>query len=432
MIYLQEGSTFTKDRWVEILQITSDEISSLLLSGIFKTVFVNNSFQLQLLFVGEMLFKNDYAISFPKCVSKKNFTYTKIKLIRYILKQYFNSRKKQDAVFKDENENIFFNDNFASKEYEIYIALRNYFQNKGNYKKKEIIASSKKVKSIEWKKTIKNSIAYIDQDNVIYPSPQSKSIIDYENDVTEIFKCIITYLADKYELDSIKHYINVNCESRLSIDELIKNKIRYCNRIKNELSHTYNSEDIFILNLILDYLELNYSYSGKNEIKLFGTTSFHVIWEFICSTFFKNEYSQVIDNFAHPKWYIENTYFEKNKFIPDILLHSNENLFILDAKYYYPIPDKVCGASDIAKQFIYAQVSPYKKIMNFFIFPFDDDKLIECSGYVSVFKDKNELPHFQTQRIHTIKLSLFPVIEKIINKEHESWDKNNLSQLVVQ
>ena len=70
--------------------------------------------------------------------------------------------------------------------------------------------------------------------------------------------------------------------------------------------------------------------------------------------------------------------------------------------------------------------------MNFFIFPFDDEKLIECSGYVSVFKDKNELPHFQAQRIHSIKLSLFPVIEKIINKEHESWDKNNLSQLVVQ
>ena len=93
MIYLQEGSTFTKDRWIEILQITSDEISSLMLSGIFKTVFVNNSFQLQLLFVGEMLFKNDYAISFPKCVSKKNFTYTKIKLIRYILKQYFISKK---------------------------------------------------------------------------------------------------------------------------------------------------------------------------------------------------------------------------------------------------------------------------------------------------------------------------------------------------
>ena len=82
MIYLQEGSTFTKDRWVEILQITSDEISSLMLSGIFKTVFVNNSFQLQLLFVGEMLFKNDYAISIVK---KNKMLYLKMKMKIFFL-----------------------------------------------------------------------------------------------------------------------------------------------------------------------------------------------------------------------------------------------------------------------------------------------------------------------------------------------------------
>lgn len=188
--------------------------------------------------------------------------------------------------------------------------------------------------------------------------------------------------------------------------------------INQELSVQFITQKQNLLKLMRTYIELE-DFSIAESVSMFGTGSFHAVWEKVCGTVFGNQLEDGIDPDLLPKemknvirwsdiearakWEIcekdgDKSPDEKDasKLKPDIVALDKENsvLYILDAKYY--IPDfsgnsikKVPGIGDINKQHLY-QLSYHPligknnwKVMNAFLMP--ESKKNSAGSNISAF-----------------------------------------------
>jgi len=412
MILLKEGETFPSEVWINKLDLQSLEFNQLLQRAVFKPI-KNSKKELvyRLAFVGEIALSRNYAISVPKCLGRspdKSLLF----YIQQTLKKYFDSLDKQDSVQREDIENLFFYNDTKSKEVEVYLTLKTYFLNKGIYKHRIQKLTNDTSRPIDWKKTIQQSHVYVSEDSAFYSNPYTKKYVEEENLVSEIFKAILAELTNKYEHSEVKDEILQNCHSYLTFENIKDNAISYCERIRLESSNTFNSDDLLVLSILIEYLEDKLGHLGDGVVRLYGTSSFHVIWEHICSTVFENKYEELASMLHQPAWVIEGEFHEKGSFIPDVITKKEDKTYIIDAKYYYPIPKKVCGVSDIAKQLIYAQISGNKDISNILVFPSSNEHNVVNKGYVSIFDDdKVEVKEFKKQRIQVLELSFITAIK---------------------
>ena len=118
------------------------------------------------------------------------------------------------------------------------------------------------------------------------------------------------------------------------------------------------------------FLKEQNSFSNENYLTLFGTSSYHVIWEAMLKKVFddkldsivefKGEKIKLIDVIKKPKWIYKNikTYEADGTFIPDIVTFYKNQFIILDAKYYNLHFDEnnlsgQPGLESITKQYLY-------------------------------------------------------------------------------
>lgn len=427
MIFVKEGEVLPLEAWIDRLDLQSYEFDLLLQKSVFKPV-MNKKKNLvyRLVFVGEIALTQNYIVSVPKCCeyppSKSTISY-----IQKVLKKYFESIKKQDSVQRENIESLFFYNDSKSKEVEVYLTLKSYFLNKGIYKRKIQKWTNDLSKSIDWKKTLQSSQTYISDDSVLYSNPYTKNFIDKENFVSELFKAILKELSYKYEQSEVKQEILQHCSSNFILNDIKDNAIKYCQVIRIELAHTFNSDDLLILSTLIEYLEDRLGHMGDGVVRLFGTSSFHVIWEHICSTVFDNDFDELSPLLNQPLWNIDNAYIEKGKFIPDVMIKKEGKNYIIDAKYYFPLPEKVCGVSDLAKQFIYAQISGEENISNILVFPSSCFEGVSNKGYVSIYdSNKSELPAFKSQRIQVLEISFLSAVKAYIGEKDLSLLRDSI------
>jgi hypothetical protein len=412
MVLLKEGEIFPLDVWVNKLDLQSSEFNQLLQRAVFKPVkHTNKDIVYRLAFVGEIALSRSYAIAVPKCFEK---TPDKSSLfyIQQTLKKYFDSSDKQDSVQREDIQNLFFYNDSKSKEVEVYFTLKSYFLNKGVYKRRIQKLTNDISRPIDWKKTIQKSHVYVSDDSAFYSNPYTKKFVEEENLVSEIFKAILMELTNKYEQSEIKNQILHHCNSHLTFENIKENAVSYCESIRIESSITFNSDDLLVLSILIKYLEDKLGHLGDGVVRLYGTSSFHVIWEHICSTIFENKYHEFASMLNQPAWVIEGEIYDKGNFIPDVITKKQDKTYIIDAKYYYPIPKSVCGVSDIAKQLIYAQIFGDKDISNILVFPSFNEYNVVNKGYVSIFdNDKVEVSEFKKQRIQVLELSFITAVK---------------------
>ena len=235
-------------------------------------------------------------------------------------------------------------------------------------------------------------------------------------------------MTSKYASKGADQLISSECQTHLSFEQLTDQSPIYCTHIKLELLQTFNSEDILILQILHDYVEKNKSFrfKGLNEVRLYGTNKFQNVWEHICSRIFNNQYNNLKNTFAQPRWFIDNHLLDgRGEFIPDVLLSVDNNLIILDAKYYYPIPKNICGVSDVAKQLLYSQIAKSDSVKNIFLFPSDDSSIsMEYLGYVSIYDSTGqELEVFAPQRIAVVRLGLIKAIKALLSRDQQYIDE---------
>lgn len=271
---------------------------------------------------------------------------------------------------------------------------------------------------IDWEHTINTSVPFIQENRPYYVDYYTNDIVQDETDyITRLHACIISEcsaclkeceLAEILQLDTPTPYVGERID--FGLDEYI------CHRLQKEINVQYITQKQNLLRNILAWVRQDGFSTNSSGIQLFGTNSFHTLWEKMCAKVFDSQYKTPISDLGielkgdfsnkkdtlesligKPEWTPIGTKSIKKAgktLIPDyvrVIRTADKRSFfvILDAKYYdVELTDKVLlgqpGVEDICKQYLYQiAYAPFieahnLKSANIFICPADgsESKLI--------------------------------------------------------
>ena len=186
-------------------------------------------------------------------------------------------------------------------------------------------------------------------------------------------------------------------------------------RLENELNIQFNTRKQLVLKGIYSYIKHGGQLDYRDGFSFFGTNSFNLVWECVCSEILNNqldiplgqlrlpvtlnkEYNsqtKLINLIEKPFWSIIDKE-AKDTLTPDLITIFKNQFYIFDAKYYTPnlkhgeSPKGQPGIESISKQYLYQLA--YKKfidahgfegVKNCFLLPTEEDTIIDL-GEVSM------------------------------------------------
>ena len=161
--------------------------------------------------------------------------------------------------------------------------------------------------------------------------------------------------------------------------------------LRREAQSAYSDRAMQLLPMLLAWVTGQATGSGT-DLSLYGTTTFHNVWEEACVAALGNERGRWKDDMPAPIWTGAGGATQAaDRFIPDIVTTLEEPqsgagwLLIADAKYYrLRMPPGLRGqpgVNDVAKQLWYEEVlrpasegRGYAQISNIFVLPGSDDE----------------------------------------------------------
>lgn len=279
---------------------------------------------------------------------------------------------------------------------------------------------------IDWDFTISSLNPIVSKKQIIYNDVYNNTqVSEFYNLIREIQKWAIHYSLTKY--GKILDYQFSISDDHLSDLKLLGDIDYLLSLIQRELQKSYLDKDISLLKLLYHLISKRHNHSST-QFSLYGTGSFHAVWEKICSDVFQNEIDIYKDHIPRPIWSdLLGNKKELRTFRPDIIVDSHDQFYILDAKYYnfsygddfFDVKNNP-GIGDVSKQFLYAQIfEKYleKETINIFLFPKIQQEFTRYVGYV-------ELPILFDSKIHNILLSPQQLFHKYL--------KINLDQSILE
>lgn len=248
-----------------------------------------------------------------------------------------------------------------------------YFQN-GYYMEKEIKYKSSSRGNINWSKTIKQKTPIIYKNKPYYLNFITKEISYSENALITLIHQYCVYESFKYIGWLYTDFIPIKPSIKL-------NKSLFLNVINNQINNTFNDAKIHILNSMKNIIINSQSNMLDNKDFLFGTYEFEYIWENLLDYVFGISKNEKEKYFPHTIWNLKYGKDKKNSSLrPDSIMKFNNELFILDAKYYrYGCDNNIKHlpqTSSIVKQKIYGEYAESIStdnpiIYNAFLMPFN-------------------------------------------------------------
>lgn len=277
----------------------------------------------------------------------------------------------------------------------ILYLLNDYFEY-GVYVNDEEIIELNGEGSILWEKTISDGFALIKNNTPYYVDLYTRRIVDNENNyIQRLHKYILTQcykqldesgLAELFDLSEV----NISDEKQSDFGEV--DYILY--QLQAELNVQFNTRKQSLLKTLYAYIAQEKTLENNYGLSLFGTSSFHVVWEKVCSQVLDNQYERLKNEIDAPQWYgydtNNNEYFKAgNKvdtLIPDIIVldcnSERRHFAVLDAKYYCiqlqkgRQPANYPGIGDVTKQYLYElaykkyiKANNFDKVSNCFLMP---------------------------------------------------------------
>lgn len=236
---------------------------------------------------------------------------------------------------------------------------------------------------INWQRTVDSIDPFISRGRPLYlDTINRRSENDQRNFATRLQCYLLERLSAKYghilDLEPVvlDHEPIERLEALPSLEE--------CEvRIGAEQRSTYSQRGMDLLAMMLATVK-SLEMETDLGLSLFGTSSFHHIWEAACAAVFGNEVGRWQPFIPKPTWSsVNGDVAEADTFIPDLVVPMvSTDLLIADAKYYRPsMPPAlrgVPGVNDVAKQIWYKQCLQgeaerrgFKAIQNVFLFPAD-------------------------------------------------------------
>lgn len=193
------------------------------------------------------------------------------------------------------------------------------------------------------------------------------------NYITLLHKWAIKYCIDKYA-ELLGYAGNLDLEEDINISELGDDKSILL-ILERELSEVYEDRKINVIKSIIALVNNKYNSNGEDHLDIYGTKTFHVIWEYALGKTLENEYSEKYHKaMDKPQWFFkQNNKYEKVQSSKKTLIHDivkvlDNKLYIFDAKYYNIAYEKhgdqlkiignpnIPGIQDITKQFLYENI----------------------------------------------------------------------------
>ena len=343
-------------------------------------------------FVGIRYVDGDLKVYFPYGYSKpadeeKEYRRDVLNLIS-VLSAY--SRESQNV-----DKNFQINEDEVQFPIHAYIHVFDYFLNFGYYVENESIYKRTSSGKINWSRTVKQirpCIAgeYPNESVVFLDFITRKSCNDENEMITQIHKYCVYESYEK--IGCLFGYV------RPEKPAIVFNEKLFVTLLQSKISKTFNERHLLLFQNMLNIIR----YIGKrnNSRKaFFGTKDFEYVWEGLIDSVFGIEASEKKKYYPHCSWKIhgkrepgEIRDEKRTALRPDTIMLLNDDIFILDAKYYQYGEDGTNGESrrnaqnlpgtgSIVKQIAYAEFIevrqkgfsgeyPQGKIFNAFVMPY--------------------------------------------------------------
>lgn len=411
---------FIEEQWQQYnSNILSEEIFKMIENSKNKLIEIkyNNksNYSFKFIFVGIMTFKDDIIVVLPKY-----FNRIYIKELNCI-KQIIKILKRIPLTIINDNRNQFFvsnKDNFN----EIAICdflIKDYINNGIYIKKASISRLNKHSDNLDWKKTINELYPIVSHGVPIYHdcyyNHQKNKNDDY---ITQIHIAVLEYSISKYAELFDYRLPKINYSKAKKALLRLGNPNKVVRELDRQLQETFNDREITLLRSLRSFFDKSQD-NIDGSLSLYGTTSYNLVWEYICADVFGNEYEKLKDNIENIIWKriggnpVNNAL---NTLEPDILRVVLQDLLILDAKYYSIklSNNSVKGnpsSYDIVKQLTYGLAfknKGYSEIINCLLYPKENESLIEIFGSVN-------LAFFEQKSIVNVYLSPSLMYDRYLN-----------------
>ena len=383
------------------------------------------------------------------CYPKYLFTYDSIEdksscrnLLKQVLKvlHRYNTNSQSIQLYSEHNQS-----SSGSRISMIMALLDDYFQN-GLYVNTQNIHEFNGDGEINWNRTI----------NFIHPLWQEgdpyylnfwtrRNTIDDKGFIQRIHECLLTICSRELEEISLLDLLDINSVylTELSLNDLgTRDYLLW--RITNELNLEFNSRKQYVLKLMAALLNDSSSMIGEDNIDLFGTTSFNLVWETVCAEVFDNKLTIPLsdlplstvkiplntlgvkprtlkDLIERPNWTsIDGAVAFSDTLKPDLIsVERHENVcsfVILDAKYYTMRieSNKVegqPGVGDVTKQYLYQlaykdfiELNGIQEVKNCFLMPTEKDEIVSVGNVQMEMLGKLGLEKIQVRELPAARM----------------------------
>lgn len=283
---------------------------------------------------------------------------------------------------------------------------------------KETIFNCKKEKhgKIYWNKTIKSMPVYYSNDNFIYLDFVIKNKSYNENYLLTIIHQFCIYQCI--------NYFGWLYNSISPLDKPVFNMtLSEClNFLYSELLKTNSDYKRSLINNMIEFFQGSSTNFSDKSFKNFSISSFNNVWEDMLRVIFGNEDEK--DYYVRAKWNLccNNATFFCNYLRPDIILKDNENIYVIDAKYFkygLTFQEKdLPNSSDISKQFNYSYYIAKKYnieenlVQDVFLMPFNSK-----GGDIFKYIGFSTIDNYD-RRIYAILVDIKTVMKLYTNKNN--------------
>lgn len=248
-------------------------------------------------------YKNSYAFDFVGIIIIDRYCFL-------VYPKYWNNIYKQTnkvekfnrvlEVIDKYNKSIKFNlgninNSINTDRLSISVSILKEYLSKGLYSNEESLIELNGDGQILWEKTIEDNIAYIQHETPIYLDLYTKTKQVSEKDI--IRKLHAAIISEIYEeIHSLLSYIGLNFNFQLTNEKTEdfgpENYLLYL--IDNELSQQFISDKQEILHNMKNYIKEQHN-KYTETFQVYGTTSFHFVWEEVCSIVYDNDLDKSMD-----------------------------------------------------------------------------------------------------------------------------------------
>ena len=443
-IYVQELKSYSKAKILEILENDEDSFNKLIEFSIID----KQDYAYQFNYVGAIIIENLAIYCYPKYIPNKDNIKEDFRQVIRVIKKYKNLHDDLDYQNEEITEISF---NLLSM---MIFFLEDYYEN-GLYTNIQNILEVNGNGEINWDRTINYTNPIIKDNKPYYMELYTKYKI---NDLLDFFRqlheYIITKCSKKLEKAGLLELFDLTPAelSDKTLDDFGNCEfIKY--KLEKELNIEFNSHKRKLLKSMHAFISHENSFSNQNFITLYGTSTYHVIWEEICSFIFSNKLykplnelrlSKVLDSkyfskpnlisvIKKPKWILKEgkTHWASKSFEPDLVTFYNDEFIILDAKYYKLKFDEDelsgnPGLGDITKQYLYQLALEdfrinhgFKSVKNALLFPTYDEEVVN--------KGKVKIDILSDLGLENIQVIMLPVHE--VNQMYLENKKMNIKRL---